>query len=76
MTIEVDLLHRVEDLERRLTAHCDQHPLDHHDHLVDEEEVRAIVADLLPGDKRKEERRKGERRTSTETYEGEERRSA
>jgi hypothetical protein len=79
MSLEVELLHRVEALEKRLDAHCVDHPLEHHDHLLDHEEHAAHHATMdAPRDKRsgEAERRKSERRVSTTAHEGEERRVA
>jgi hypothetical protein len=76
MSLEVELLHRVESLERIFSEHTLNHPLEAHDHLLDHEEHLAHHHEMEPKENRKSERRGGERRTSTEKYEGEERRSA
>jgi hypothetical protein len=74
VSLEVDLLHRIETLTQRLEDHLINHPLEHHDHLMDLDDHIAHHKEL--DEKRKGERRAGERRTSKENYEGEERRSA
>jgi hypothetical protein len=59
-------------LRERLDDHCSNHPLEHHDHLIDRAEHESLHG---PKERRTGEQRKGERRTSTETYDGEERRA-
>jgi hypothetical protein len=74
VSLEVDHEHRLDALERRLDEHCANHPLEHHDHLLDLEDHIHHHEEL--GESRRGERRSAERRTKTEKYEGEERRSA
>lgn len=77
MSMEVELLRRIEALEDKVDAHCNDHPLDHHDHLMDHDEHLAHHAEIdKPKENRQGERRGKERRESTEKYEGEERRVA
>lgn len=78
MTLEVELLHRVEALEAWQREHGSNHPLEHHDHLMDPEEHAAHhAAHDKPKENRRGERRSGggERRKSTEEYDGEDRRA-
>ena len=77
MSLEVELLHRLESLENLLKLHINDHPLEHHDHLMDHDEHLAHHQEIdKPKENREKERRSGERRTSTDKYEGEERRVA
>lgn len=71
------VLNKLESLERRVTAlEGHEHPAGYHEHLLDPEEHAAHHASMdKPKDNRKGERRGEERRTSTDKYEGEERRA-
>jgi hypothetical protein len=71
------VLARLDAIDAKLKAHCEDHPLEHHDHLMDpEEHVAHHTQSDKSREKRSGEQRKGERRTSTEPYTGEERRAA
>jgi hypothetical protein len=73
----LELQHKVKAIEELLASHISDHPLDHHDHLMDEEEHAAHHARMdKPKEQRQGERRGPDRRTGSEAYSGEERRSA
>jgi hypothetical protein len=75
MSLEVELLHRIEALTDRLEAHLTDHPLEHHDHLLDSEEHAAHHAVMdKPKERRAGEQRKGERRLGGD-FVGEDRRA-
>lgn len=67
------VLNKLEQLENQIKAHVTDHPLEHHDHLLDLEEHEALHK---PKERRAGEQRKSERRTDSNPYVGEERRSA